>query len=97
MTHFLQRSALIFLASTALSATPALARPAHHGAHHGVHHGKRRPAAEADQAERASYTVKKGDTLATIADKLDTTIEDLRATNHLRKRAVSRPGQVLKG
>ena len=97
MTHFLQRSALIFLASTALSATPALARPPHHGAHHGVHHGKRRPAAEADQAERASYTVKKGDTLATIADKLDTTIEDLRTTNHLRKRAVLRPGQVLKG
>jgi murein DD-endopeptidase MepM/ murein hydrolase activator NlpD len=87
MTHFLQRSALILLASTALCATPSLAR---------THHA-RKPAAQAEQAERASYTVKKGDTLASIADKLDTTVEQLRKDNRLRKTSLLRPGQVLKG
>ncbi len=89
MTHFIQRSALILLASTALGANPALART--------THHAKKPAAAEADQAERTSYTVIKGDTLATIADKLDTTIEDLMKDNGLRKTSVLHPGQVLKG
>lgn len=87
MTHFLQRSALILLASTALCATPSLAR---------THHA-RRPAAQADRAERVTYRVKKGDTLAIIADKLDTTVEELRKDNRLRKTSLLRPGQVLKG
>jgi murein DD-endopeptidase MepM/ murein hydrolase activator NlpD len=87
MTHFLQRSALVLLATSALCATPALART--------THHAKKPAAAEADQA--TSYTVKKGDTLATIADKLDTTIDELRAANKLKKTSVLHPGQVLKG
>ena len=68
MTHFLQRSAQFFLASTillattALCATPALARPAHHAAK------KPAPVAEAE-ADTASYKVKPGDTLAKIAKK----------------------------
>jgi murein DD-endopeptidase MepM/ murein hydrolase activator NlpD len=88
MTHILQRSALILLASTALCATPALAR---------THHARKHPAAEADQADRASYTVKKGDTLASIADKLDTSVPELMKDNRLRKRSLLQPGQVLKG
>ncbi len=89
MTHFLQRSALILLATSALCASPALART--------THHAKKPAAAEADKAERASYTVKNGDTLAKIADKLDTTIEDLMTDNGLKKTSVLHPGQLLKG
>ncbi len=88
MTHFLQRTALILLASSAFCANPALARTTHHA---------KKPAAEADQAERTTYTVKKGDTLATIADKLDTTIEALAKDNRLKKTSLLHPGQILKG
>jgi len=89
MTHFLQRTALILLASSALCANPALART--------THHAKKHVAAEADQPERTRYTVKSGDTLAIIADKLDTTIEALEKDNGLKKTTVLHPGQVLKG
>jgi murein DD-endopeptidase MepM/ murein hydrolase activator NlpD len=90
MTHFLQRSALIFLATSALCASPALART-HHG------HAKKPAAAEVDQTERASYTVRKGDTLEKIAAKLGTSIDELAKANQLRKTSLLRPGQVLKG
>ena len=90
MTHFLQRSALIFLATSALCASPSLART-HHG------HAKKPTAAEAAKTERASYTVKKGDTLEKIAGKLGVSIDELAKVNKLRKTSLLRPGQVLKG
>ena len=93
MTHFLQRSvlqrsALILLATSALCGTPALAK---------THHAKKPAASHAAQADRVSYTVKKGDTLAMIADKLDTTVDALAKDNKLKKTSVLQPGQVLKG
>ena len=48
------------------------------------------------EGRAASYTVRKGDNLAKIADKLNTTVGDLRADNNLKKSAIH-PGQVLKG
>jgi murein DD-endopeptidase MepM/ murein hydrolase activator NlpD len=51
----------------------------------------------AEKGERASYVVKKGDTLAKIADQLDTTIEELMKANKLKKTSVLQPGDVLKG
>lgn len=97
MTHFLQRSALILLATTALCAEPALAAKATH-----------RPAAPAAptaangkivtlKGERAAYVVKKGDTLEKIADRLDTTVAELMKTNGLKKTSVLQPGDVVKG
>ncbi|THD70340.1 LysM peptidoglycan-binding domain-containing protein [Phenylobacterium sp.] len=96
MTHFLQRSALIFLATTALCAAPALAATKHKAA-----------AAAAPTAangkivtlkgERGAYVVKKGDTLEKIADKLDTTVAELMSANGLKKTSVLQPGDVVKG
>jgi murein DD-endopeptidase MepM/ murein hydrolase activator NlpD len=48
------------------------------------------------EGRAASYTVKKGDNLARIADKLNTTVDDLRTDNKLKKSTIH-PGQVLKG
>jgi murein DD-endopeptidase MepM/ murein hydrolase activator NlpD len=95
MTHFLQRSALILLATTALCAGPALARPHHNAA-------KEAPKAANGKivtlkGERAAYVVKKGDTLEKIADKLDTTVAELRSANKLKKNSLLQPGDVLKG
>jgi murein DD-endopeptidase MepM/ murein hydrolase activator NlpD len=96
MTHFLQRSALIFLATTALCAAPAFAATKHKPA-----------AATAPTAangkivtlkgERGAYVVKKGDTLEKIADKLDTTVAELMSANGLKKTSVLQPGDVVKG
>lgn len=44
-----------------------------------------------------SYRVKKGDTLEEIADKLGTTVSQLREDNGLRKRDKLHPGDTLKG
>ncbi|RAK62046.1 LysM peptidoglycan-binding domain-containing protein [Phenylobacterium kunshanense] len=44
----------------------------------------------------ATYTVKKGDTLAKIADKLGTDIQDLAKANGLKSPYRINPGQVLK-
>lgn len=102
MTHFFQRTALI-LAAGALCASPALARTHHHHAAkkgHGAHHAA--PAAGANgtivtlPAEGQAYVVKKGDTLAKIADQLDTTVADLKRDNKLKSNELS-PGQELKG
>jgi len=106
MTFYpLSRSALILLATSALVATPAAART-HHHRHHGTkgHHAAaaHKPAAGANgtivtlPAERATYTVKKGDTLASIADALDTTVAELKSANRLKSNALQ-PGQQLKG
>jgi murein DD-endopeptidase MepM/ murein hydrolase activator NlpD len=48
------------------------------------------------EGRAATYTVRKGDNLAKIADKLNTTVEDLKSDNKL-KRSTIHPGQVLKG
>ena len=105
MTQFPQRSAqnlfTIFLATTALSAAALSAGPTLAAAHH-------RPKAEEPpkaangkivtvNGDRASYIVKKGDTLEKIADKLDTTIDELLSANKLKKDAVLQPGDVIKG
>jgi len=48
------------------------------------------------QGPAATYTVKKGDTLAEIADKLGTDIEAVAKANGLKKPYRLQPGQVLK-
>jgi murein DD-endopeptidase MepM/ murein hydrolase activator NlpD len=96
MTHFLQRSALILLATTAFCATPALAKT--HG-----HKAAAAPPTAANgkivtlKGDRAAYVVKKGDTLEKIADKLDTKVSDLLTDNKLTRTSVLQPGDVLKG
>ncbi|HEX4711338.1 LysM peptidoglycan-binding domain-containing protein [Phenylobacterium sp.] len=96
MTHFLQRSALILLATTALGVSPVLARPVH-----GAKASEAPKAANGKivtlKGERAAYVVKKGDTLATIADGLDTTVAELMSANKLKKTSILQPGDVLKG
>jgi murein DD-endopeptidase MepM/ murein hydrolase activator NlpD len=101
MTHFFQRTALILMATSALCASPAMARTHHHHAKkgHAVHHA---PAAGANgtivtlPADATTYVVKKGDTLAKIADQLDTTVADLKRDNKLKGNDLQ-PGQELKG
>jgi murein DD-endopeptidase MepM/ murein hydrolase activator NlpD len=105
MTHFFQRSvfqrsALILLATSSLGvafcASPALAAP---------HHARKAEAPPTaangkivtEKGDRASYVVKKGDTLEKIADQLDTTVAELMAANKLKKTSVLQPGDVLKG
>jgi murein DD-endopeptidase MepM/ murein hydrolase activator NlpD len=96
------RTALILLASSALVATPALARTHHR--HHAAkgHHAASHPAAGAGgtivtlPGEPTTYTVKKGDTLDKIADQLDTTVAELKTANKLKGNAIQ-PGDVLKG
>jgi murein DD-endopeptidase MepM/ murein hydrolase activator NlpD len=95
MTHFLQRSALIFLATTALCAAPALAATKHKAA-------AAAPTAANGKivtlkGERGAYVVKKGDTLEKIADKLDTSVSELLSANGLKKTSVLQPGDVVKG
>lgn len=48
------------------------------------------------EGPRASYTVKKGDNLARIAERLDMTVEDLKDANNLKSTTIQ-PDQVLKG
>ncbi|HEX3887494.1 MAG TPA: LysM peptidoglycan-binding domain-containing protein [Phenylobacterium sp.] len=100
MTHFFQRSALILLATgsvcAALGASPALAVTHHKGkveAPPKAANGK----IVTLKGERSAYVIKKGDTLEKIADRLDTTVAELMATNKLKKTAVLQPGDVLKG
>jgi murein DD-endopeptidase MepM/ murein hydrolase activator NlpD len=49
------------------------------------------------EGRASTYKVRKGDTLEEIADKLGTTVSQLREDNHLRKHATIHPGQVLNG
>ncbi|MBS0363037.1 MAG: LysM peptidoglycan-binding domain-containing protein [Proteobacteria bacterium] len=100
MTQSLQRSALIFLATTALSAATLSAGPTLAA----THKPKTEEAPKAAngkivtvKGDRASYVVKKGDTLEKIADKLDTTVDELMSANKLKKGAVLQPGDVIKG
>ncbi|WP_068874127.1 MULTISPECIES: LysM peptidoglycan-binding domain-containing protein [unclassified Phenylobacterium] len=53
-------------------------------------------AARVRSSAQATYTVKSGDTLAAIADRLDTTVADLAEANGLKSPYRLRPGQVLK-
>jgi murein DD-endopeptidase MepM/ murein hydrolase activator NlpD len=103
MTHFLQRTALILLATTALSVTALGVTPAV-AAKSKAHAAKAEaPPTAANgkivtlKGDRAAYVVKKGDTLEKIADKLDTTIDDLLSANKLKKTSVLQPGDVVKG
>ena len=103
MTHFLQRTALILLATTALSVTALGVTPAV-AAKSKAHAAKAEaPPTAANgkivtlKGERAAYVVKKGDTLEKIADKLDTSIAELKSANKLKKTSLLQPGDVLKG
>jgi murein DD-endopeptidase MepM/ murein hydrolase activator NlpD len=49
------------------------------------------------EGRASTYKVRKGDTLEEIADKLGTSVSQLREDNHLRKRATIHPGQVIHG
>ncbi|HEY8003327.1 MAG TPA: LysM peptidoglycan-binding domain-containing protein [Phenylobacterium sp.] len=99
MTHFLQRSALILLATSALCVTPALAARTH--GHHVAKASDEPRAANGKivtlKGERGAYVVKKGDTLEKIADKLDTTVAELMSANKLKKTSTLQPGDVIKG
>jgi LysM repeat protein len=53
------------------------------------------PSASAGPAVRATYTVKKGDTLLAIAQKFKTTAAKIRAANGLKSSSL-KIGQVLK-
>src|SRR5437868_5809313 len=97
MTHYFQRTAFMLLATTALCAGPAAARTHHH------HHAKPAPAPVAANGrivtlpgERAAYVVKRGDTLEKIADKLDTSVAELKKDNKIKSNMLQ-PGDVLKG
>ena len=109
MTHFLERSALILLAGTALGvgvslhgaiAQPVLDIPPAAVAAPGVDAAARaksrrqKPAAEAEDA--ATYKVRRGDTLAKVAIKLGTSLEALAKANGLRSPYRLDVGQVLK-
>jgi murein DD-endopeptidase MepM/ murein hydrolase activator NlpD len=102
MTFPSTRTALILLAASALVATPAMARTHHKHHAKGHHAASHAPAAGASgtivtlPAERATYTVKPGDTLDKIADKLDTTVAELKTANKLKSNAIQ-PGDELKG
>jgi murein DD-endopeptidase MepM/ murein hydrolase activator NlpD len=101
MTHFLQRSALILLVTTALCATPAAAATPHARKAHAAKAEAPPTAANGKivtlKGERGAYVVRKGDTLEKIADKLDTTIDELMSANKLKKTSVLQPGDVVKG
>ena len=91
MTHLIRRLALILLASVALptyaGANTATDAPGVVGVD---------AAARANSSAR-TYTVRRGDTLAKVALKLDSDIEELARINGLRKPYRLSPGQVLKG
>jgi murein DD-endopeptidase MepM/ murein hydrolase activator NlpD len=103
MPHFFERAALILLAGTALTVCassamaqapvvqlppPAVEPPLLAFAAPGVDAFARAPA--------ATYKVRRGDTLAEIADRLDTTVEALAKANGLKRPYRLRPGQTLK-
>lgn len=100
MTQFLQRPALILLAATALSTVALGAGPSLAATHKAKAEA---PPVAANgkivtlKGDRGAYVVKKGDTLEKIADKLDTTVDELMSANQLKKGAVLQPGDVLKG
>lgn len=104
MTLSLHRTALMLLAASALGATPAMARTHHHHAAKKGHHSAGHAAASSSgggelvtvSGEPATYVVKKGDTLAKIADQLDTTVAELKRDNKLKGNDIT-PGQELKG
>ncbi len=109
MTHFLQRTVLILLGGSALCAasSAAWAEPARPlypiqlavaragdepqlilAAHR--HAGSHKAAGPS-----ATYVVKKGDTLGSIADKLGVGLSELKAANGLKRNTIQ-PGTVLK-
>ncbi|TRZ51849.1 LysM peptidoglycan-binding domain-containing protein, partial [bacterium] len=45
--------------------------------------------------ETIKYRVKKGDTLASVAKRFDTTVDDIRRLNKLKKRKTLKSGQVI--
>lgn len=91
MTHLLQRLALILLASVAL---PTYAGAQTQGAAPSV--------VGVDAAARArssgqTYTVRRGDTLAKVAVRLDSDIAELARINGLKRPYRLTPGQILRG
>lgn len=58
-------------------------------------HGKAAPAEEAESDAPATYKVKKGDTLAKVADKLGVSVAELKTANHIKGKSI-RAGEVLK-
>lgn len=101
MTHFVQRSVLILLAGTALSAgaspghalAQAYAAPPEAVAAPGVDAAARTKSKRADD----TYTVRRGDTLAKVADRMGTDIETLAKLNGLKKPYRLDVGDVIKG
>ncbi|THD77739.1 MAG: LysM peptidoglycan-binding domain-containing protein [Phenylobacterium sp.] len=92
MTQTFGRTALLLLATSTLALSAGASSAA---VHHRRHHHHAAPAAEADQPAAATYKVRKGDTLATIADTLNVTVAQLKKANHLKGTALT-PGKILK-
>ena len=102
--------ALFASTALSLSAVPASAAKHHHRHHHAAK-ASHRASADADASDAGgkaasgrvvdvevpgqSYTVRKGDTLQKIADKLDSDVAELKRVNHIRGSAI-KPGQVIK-
>ncbi|HEX7946160.1 MAG TPA: LysM peptidoglycan-binding domain-containing protein, partial [Phenylobacterium sp.] len=110
MTHLFERTALILLVSTALGvstgaggafAQPVLDIPAAKAEQAQVGQDSDVFARSKSRGHKASgpaatYKVKKGDTLAEVADKLGTSIEALAKANGLKSPYRLTPGRTLK-
>lgn len=94
MTQTFAKSAILLFATSALVVCGSDASAA---AHHRHHHAAARSASRHHAAKAApkTYKVKSGDTLYSIADKLGTSVEELKTANRLKGSAL-RVGQVLK-
>ncbi len=110
MTHLFERTALVLLAGTALVvstgaggafAQPVLDIPAATAERAQVGQdvdafARARSHGHKASGPAATYKVRKGDTLAEVADKLGTSIEALAKANRLKKPYRLTPGQTLK-
>lgn len=109
MPKLFERTALILLATTALTAASAHAQapaadaasapllviaPAADGAVAAT--GEDAAARARSRGSSSTYTVRKGDTLAEIADRMNVTIEAVAKANGLKKPYRLQPGQKLK-
>ncbi|WP_293677726.1 LysM peptidoglycan-binding domain-containing protein [uncultured Phenylobacterium sp.] len=103
MTHFLERTALVLLAGTALSVSTgswgATAQPLLDVPPATAESAVAAPGVDAFARARSSsstYTVRRGDTLAEIADRLNVSVEALAKANGLKRPYRLLPGKVLK-
>jgi murein DD-endopeptidase MepM/ murein hydrolase activator NlpD len=104
MTHFFQRTTLVLLAGTALSVSGgcggAFAQQLLDIPPAATESAVAAPGVDAFARARsrgptATYTVRRGDTLAEVADRLNVSVEALAKANHLKRPYRLMPGKVL--